>query len=158
MNAPLKTLVAPTAALALVLAITYSEAAQALTFYSGLDAGIGPGSSQPNSDAAASSFDAAAGSLGTLNTITFEALGVTADKSVIIAPGITATWFNNGGNTIVDVNVQTSDQSIDLGYNTTPEGRLFAQVAYNYPDYTHSQLRLSCLDWWEWEWQFYGTS
>lgn len=136
MNAPLKTLIAPITALAFALTLINPKSAQALTFYSGIDAGVGPGDSRPSSDAAANSFDATARSLGTLSTITFEDLAVTANPSLDIAPGITATWFNNGGNTIVDVNSQTVAQSIGLGYNTTPGGRLFAQVAYAYPDYT----------------------
>jgi hypothetical protein len=136
MNAPLKTLVAPTAALALAITTINPKSAQALTFYSGLDTEIGPGDPRPNSDAAASTFDTAAASLGTLNTITFEDLAVTTNPSVILAPGVTATWFNNGGNTIVDVNSQTFTESLGLGYNTTPGGHLFAQIAYNYPDYT----------------------
>lgn len=131
MHAPLKTLVAPTAALALAIVITNSESAQALTFYSGLDAGVGPGDPRPTSDAAANSFDATAASLGTLNTITFENLPVTANPNLSIAPGITATWFNYSGNTIVDVNSQTTAESIALGYNTTPLGNRFAQIAYN---------------------------
>jgi hypothetical protein len=136
MQAPLKLLVAPTAAMSVAIALVAAESAQALNFYTGLDAGIGPGVSRPESDAAASSFDTAAASLGTLNTVSFENLAVTADAAVGIAPGVTANWFNQGGNTIVDVNIQTFSQSLSLGYNTTSGGRLFAQVAYNYPDFT----------------------
>lgn len=128
MNAPLKTLVASTATIALAIAITNPESAQALTFYSGLDAGIGPGGSRPNSDAAVSSFDADATSLGALNTITFEDLALTTDQNLIIAPGVTATWFNQASYTIFN------NPSALLGYNTTPGGSQFARVAYD--DYT----------------------
>lgn len=125
MNAPLKNLIASTAVVTLALAITNSESVQALTFYNGLDAGAGPGDARPSSDTAASNFGTDAASLGTLNAITFEDVALTPDQNLTIAPGVTATWFNHAGFTIAN------NPSVLLGYNTTPGGSQFAQLAYN---------------------------
>ncbi len=125
MNAPLKTLIAPTTTLALVLTITNPESAQALTFYSGLDAGAGPGDLRPSSDTAANTFDTAAAALGTLNTITFEGVPLTTVQTLTIAPGVTASWFNQADFTIFN------NPSPLLGYNTTPGGSQFARVAFS---------------------------
>ncbi len=125
MTAPLKILVASTATIALAIAIISSESAQALTFYSGLDAGVDPGGLRPSADTAASTFDADATSLGALNTITFEDLALTTDQNLIITPGVTASWFNQASYTIFN------NPSVLLGYNVTPGGSQFARVAYN---------------------------
>jgi hypothetical protein len=124
MNAPLKSLVAPVATLAIAIALVHPESAQALNFYTGLDAGAGITDPRPSSDAAANSFATTANSLGTLNTITFDKIPLTIEQNLTIAPGVTASWFNQADFTIFN------NPSTLLGYNTTSGGSQFARLAF----------------------------
>src|SRR5665647_1248384 len=77
-----------------VLALLASwPAGAAITYYYGLDAGAGPASPHPNSNAQAAAFDTAAGALGPMNLITFESLPVnvpTYATNLSLGGGVTA--------------------------------------------------------------------
>ncbi len=122
MNSLFKTLTVTTVGMTLAGATTMVQPAQALTFFSNSDPGAGPDAARPNSNAAAASFDAAAAALGTLNTINFEAQTLGLDLNRTLAPGVTATWFNQSGLTVDEF------PSVITGYNTTASGSKFAQV------------------------------
>lgn len=127
MNSLFKTLTVTTVGMTLAGATTMVQPAQALTFFSGSDAGAGPSAARPNSNAAATSFDAAAAALGTLNTITFEDQALGSNLSRTLAPGVTANWFNQ----VVFGSTVDNFQSVITGYNTTASGNRFALVEPN---------------------------
>jgi hypothetical protein len=107
-----------------------SQAGAAIVTFSGGDAGANSTSPHPKSNAAAASFDASAGALGTENLITFESSPVGAYSSLVVAPGVTLTGTDYTGN--------SSGQSILkapfgnptnlFGYNTTIGGSKFAFI------------------------------
>src|SRR5262245_42363201 len=100
-----------------------------VTTYSASDPGVGPGapSTRPNSTAEAALFGTAAGSLGTLNTITFAGLANNlpgADNNPLtVAPGVTLSVLGTDHNppTGIFYGVSTSTPSPVLnGYSTSP--------------------------------------
>lgn len=94
----------------------------ALVVFSGADSGANSTDPRPLSDAAASAFDAAAGSLGSLNVINFESTPLGSFSSQTVAPGVTLSGTNP---LIVDAPYSTPDSL--FGYNTTVGGTHFAQ-------------------------------
>jgi hypothetical protein len=90
----------------------------AIVTFSGTDFGTAPAGLRPNSNAAASSFDAAAAILGTTDIITFENVATGAFTSKVVYPGVTVTF--TGGDTALS-GVFTGDDVI-TGYNTTVGG------------------------------------
>jgi hypothetical protein len=115
-------------------ALVTTQAHAGLTLFSGADDGAGSLAAAPNSMAAAASFDAAAATLGTENTVTFESSPLGLFSSLALASGITLTGSNVNSNDQTIVN-STSNITITplcsnaaCGYNTTPGGSNFLVV------------------------------
>ena len=113
--------------------ITASANASPIVF-NGIDTGANSTDPRPNTIAAASDFDAAAGALGTLNTIDFEDAPLGIFTSLLVAPGV------NLGTTI---SYQIRNTPVLLpdrlfGYNTTVGGSNFLQAGYEYTTFTFS--------------------
>ncbi|MBS0262550.1 MAG: hypothetical protein JSS02_11415 [Planctomycetes bacterium] len=120
-------------ALAVALVLQASASQAGVVTYSASDAGAGPSSPRPNSNAMASTFDTAAGALGTVHVITFESAPVGAFSSLTPATGVTMTGADgSGGNqTIRDTpaGLGTSGDPYSIhGYNTTSGGSHFVYV------------------------------
>jgi hypothetical protein len=98
--------------------------------FTGTDPGTQFGSPRPNSNTAASNFDTIAGSINSINVITWEQFGV----------GVQAPYSPFAGVTITQTNVDTAGgfngisgtNSTQLGYNTTFGGNRFLQVGPNF--------------------------
>ena len=98
--------------------------AQIVTFKA-VDTGasvIGP---FPNSDAAAASFDAAAGALGSVNLIDFESAPVGAFSNLLAAPGVSITGADLFG---ADHEIRDAPCSNGCGFNTRSGGAQYAQL------------------------------
>ncbi|MGP8271493.1 MAG: hypothetical protein ACLQLH_15610 [Terracidiphilus sp.] len=117
---------------ALSLATLYLSAAPIT--YSGYDLNAGPGGPFTNSNAAYSSFAAAAGSL---NTITFESSPVGSFSSLTAAPGVTVTGADASGNNLYVNNTPNyaGDPSLD-GFNTTPGGANYIEDLAGYATFS----------------------
>ena len=106
----------------------YGEGGAALVTFSGADPGAGPGDSRPSSDEAAVDFDAAAGALGSVNLVTFEALSTGFNTSFMAATGVTVTFGGGYDSTsfpsLIGVTTNSSTPET-LGYNTTSGGTNF---------------------------------
>src|SRR5688572_15345031 len=87
------------------------------TVYSGSDNGAGSGDARPNSNTAASSFDTAASSLGSVNVIDFESAPLGSFTNLVVAPGVTINGSDYSSNpqTILDAPFGTPDYV--FGYN-----------------------------------------
>ena len=110
---------------ALTLMLHARTAAANMIIFSASDAGAGSNSPRPNSDAEASSFDAAAAELGPLSLITFESAQLGAFSSLSVAPGVTLTGTDYlGGQQTIRNTPDGAPDSI-YGYNTTPGGSQF---------------------------------
>ena len=111
----------------LAVALLQGSAGAAIVVYSSSDAGADSSALRPNSDAAATSFDVAAGGLGTLSTITFESSPVGAFTSLAAASGVTITGADLHGaqQTIRDVPDGFPESNSIYGYNTTAGGSHF---------------------------------
>lgn len=90
--------------------------------YSGNDANVAPGGAHPNSNAAASAFDAAA---GFHSLITFEGLPIGNFGSLLIAPGVTVTLTGTAGDANAGI---TNAQDQTLGFNITTGGSEYLRV------------------------------
>lgn len=113
----------------ILLAGTRQGSAALITF-EGRDGGVGPGGARPNSDAAASSFDTAAGLLGTVNLIDLESAPLGNFAALAISPGVTATLSgtdSDGGIRTTPTYFGGTTPAI-LGYNTTAGGEQFLGV------------------------------
>jgi hypothetical protein len=97
-----------------------AEGSAAPILFSGSDPGVGPGGARPNSNAAAASFDAAAGLLGSASLINFEGLAVGNFASLLVAPGVTVTLSGTVGDT--NAGITNVGDTTALGYNTTTGG------------------------------------
>src|SRR4051794_15989976 len=103
------------AAFAVTALVTCPVDAAIVTF-SGIDPGVGPTDPRPLSNAAAASFDAAAGLLGPSTLINFESAPVGGFTSLLVAPGVTLTQ-TGGASTIANAPVATPASL--YGFNTT---------------------------------------
>ncbi len=117
---------------ALSLSTLYLSASP--TSYTGYDLNAGPGGPFTNSNAAYSSFAAAAGSL---NTITFESSPVGSFSSLSAAPGVTVTGADASGNNLYVNNTpnDAGDPSLD-GFNTTPGGANYVEDMGGYATFS----------------------
>ena len=109
-------------AAAALLCLLATSSANALSTFSGVDAGVEPSDPRPNSDSAAAAFDAAA--TGVIGLITFENLGAqTYTGPIEVATGVTLIITTNefGGTGIVNF------ENRYLGFNTTTGGELWVR-------------------------------
>jgi len=116
---------------ALVL-LASSPAGAAITNYYGLDAGAGPASPRPNSNAQAAAFDTAAGALGSLSLITFEALPVNVpvySTTLPLGGGVTALLA--GAWTQTSTGILSAPGDLNYGFNVTPGGSKFLELDIN---------------------------
>lgn len=91
--------------------------AQILVYF-GADSGAGLGSPLPASTAAATAFDAAASSFGTLHVLNFESTPLVLINTYSPVAGLTITASPQAA----VLNAPTSSQSNFSGFNTTPGG------------------------------------
>jgi hypothetical protein len=113
--------VACTACIAIGAGVSPTNAAT----FSGKDAGVNGSGARPNSDTAASQFDAAAGALGTINLINFESLSPLAYLPTIL-PRVTIL---GGNNSFISDDAYTDISSAPVvGFNTTSGGSKFLQT------------------------------
>ena len=101
-----------------------------ITFSAG-DAGTSLGSATPNSDAAAASFDAAAGSLGSISLINFESAPLGAFSSLAIGAGVTASGLGYTGAATHSIIGGDRCGSV-CGFNTTTSGRKYLDIDANF--------------------------
>ncbi|MCC6611493.1 MAG: PEP-CTERM sorting domain-containing protein [Burkholderiales bacterium] len=115
----------------LCLALGFVGANAAIVSYQAGDPGTSLGSATPNSDAAAASFDAAAGALGSINLINFESAPLGTFSSLLIAPGVTASGLGYTGAATHSIRAGDRCGSV-CGFNTTSAGRLYLDVDANF--------------------------
>jgi hypothetical protein len=110
--------------------------------YFGIDPGVGPGppSSRPQSTATAGSFDAAAGALGTVHTITFEGLANNLPGGdgtpLTVATGVTLTTSGTDHKPFPGFNYGTSNGSptpVNDGYSITSGAKEFFEFVPQAP-------------------------
>ncbi len=104
--------------LCVALLLAKTALAVPVTYY-GIDVGVGPGGSRPNSDAAAASFDAALSAAYT-QVVDFESASLGYFTSLTVAPGVTATMTGMANSSSCGI-TNVPGTSI-LGYNTTSGG------------------------------------
>src|SRR5262245_25570422 len=82
------------ATLLVAAALTFASAAApaAPVTFSGQDLNVGPGDALPASGAAATSFDTAAGALGTLRRVDFETTSQVFANPLAAAPGVSISF------------------------------------------------------------------
>lgn len=108
------------------LALASGAAQAAIITYTGEDAGAVAGGATPNSDAAAASFDAAAGALGALSLIDFESAPLGTFSALMIAPGVTLSGISFTGG---DHQIRNTDRCGNVcGFNTTAGGDNYVDV------------------------------
>jgi hypothetical protein len=111
--------------LGIILSAVFSAQTLAVpVIFEGTDAGAGPASPRPNSDAAAASFGAATVGLGTNILVNFESAPVGNFASLPIAPGVTATLQGTDSGGGIRNTLGTSVE----GYNTTSGGAKYLGV------------------------------
>jgi hypothetical protein len=117
------------AALFAVLTCSGVYASASIITFTGEDIVSTTTSPHPNSAAAAASFAAAAGLIGTVSTITFESAPLGSFSSLTAASGVTVTGTDINGNnqTIRNTSNSPSFPTLD-GFNTTPGGASFIEV------------------------------
>jgi hypothetical protein len=94
--------------------------------FSGKDAGVNGSGARPNSDTAASQFDAAAGALGTINLINFESLTLGSLSSSTSFPKVTI--LGKANNYISDGTDFDIPSAPVVGFNTTSGGSKFLRT------------------------------
>jgi hypothetical protein len=105
-----------------------SSASAAIVTFTGGDVGANQGDPHPLSDAAALSFDTAAGLLGSESLINFESAPLGTFSSLTAAPGVTITGSDFvGGNQSIN-NTPSGSPSSVYGYNTTPSGSQYLNL------------------------------
>lgn len=95
------------------------SAMAAITPYTGLDAGVGPGGAMPNSNAAAAGFDAAAAALGTLSYEDFESAPI-GNFGTLNLTNMTVTLTGTASDADAGITNVTGNEI--EGYNTTSGG------------------------------------
>src|SRR5262245_56311626 len=117
--------IAPLVLLAAALTFASAAAPAAVVTFSGEDLGVGPGDALPVSGAAAAGFNPAAGALGTLRRVNFEATSQVFANPLAAAPGVSISFT-----TIDQITTHVrSDGSPVTGFNTTPAGTAFLRIA-----------------------------
>lgn len=120
---------APVCAAALALLLGAEQrASAAFVVITATDAGAGPGQPRPLADAAAASYDAAAGALGTTSLFTFEGLPVGNFTTLAVAPGVSVTLTNSDPSS-TPAGIRNEAGSVTLGYNTTAGGSQYLRVS-----------------------------
>ena len=99
----------------------------AITGFSDIDVGAGPGDARPNSDAAAAAFDVAASALGPLLIEDFEAAPLGTFFPTLILDAMTVTFSGTAGSGS-GIRGLTADPEI-RGYNTTSGGSKHLRLA-----------------------------
>jgi hypothetical protein len=107
-----------TAAAVLLLAAPHAPAGP-IIFTAG-DPGAGPADPRPNANAAAASFDTAAGALGPIHLLNFESSPVGSFSTLTPAPGVTLTTASGSAR------IANSASTVG-GYNTTSGGSRFVR-------------------------------
>lgn len=107
--------------------------------YSGVDTGTGAGAPRPNSDAAASDFDSAAGALGTVNLIDFESQATGYSPNLTLDSNTTASFSGQISSESSGVSAGNDD---NLGFNTTVGGSNHLRFAPVF-DWDDARLTLS---------------
>lgn len=115
--------------LLVALATTISSFAFSTTFY-GIDPGVGPGSSRPNSDAAHADFITAVSGIGPVSTFDFESQAVGNFSSLDLGDA-TVTLTNTDTTATPGI---SDGLSPNLGYNTTSGGSHHLRVVPVYSD------------------------
>jgi len=113
----------------LVVCASATVLAVPITYY-GIDAGAGPSSPRPNSDATAATFDAAASALGTVSIVDFESAPLGYFASVTVAPGVTASMSGMANDFSCGITTDTGDNIV--GYNTTAGGARHVRAVPTY--------------------------
>lgn len=110
------------------LGLSSAPASAGVLTFEGQDAGAGPTDPRPQTDAAATAFQAAAGLLNPTQAITFESLPLgqpaTDGVPLAVAPGVAVTLQGADHNPPTGYNfgVTQSPNDVLTGYNTTPGG------------------------------------
>jgi MYXO-CTERM domain-containing protein len=112
-----------------MIGLTAGQARAAVVVYTASDVAAGPGDPIPNSDAAAASFTAAAASLGSVSTITFEDAPVGSFNNLTVAPGVSINGFDQNNDPLYINNTPNypADPALD-GFNTTPGGSNYVEM------------------------------
>jgi hypothetical protein len=113
-----------TGAVACLLTLTSAHAFGALVTFTGEDLNAGPGGPFTSSNAAAASFDTAAGAIGTVGLITFESAPLGAFTNLTVATGVTAS--GGAGLSILNSPSFPTAPALD-GFNTTPGGSQYIE-------------------------------
>ncbi len=105
----------------------------AINYFYGLDASVNSAAALPNSNAAAAAFDAAAGPLGTLNLITFEAQPVNVPvyaTSLSLGGGVTALLAGPWTHSTSGITSATGSNPYgrNYGFNVTPGGSHYLEL------------------------------
>ncbi|MBI5445346.1 MAG: IPTL-CTERM sorting domain-containing protein [Deltaproteobacteria bacterium] len=117
---------------AVLVLLATSPAGAAITTYYGLDAGAGPASPLPSSNAQAAAFDFAAGALGSPNLITFEPLPVSVpaySSSLSLGGGVTALL--TGAFTHGTTGITSAPGDYNYGFNVTAGGSKYLELDIN---------------------------
>ena len=99
--------------------------ALSISFFLNGDNGAGPEDARPNSNAAAASFDGAAGILGPVSIINFEDQPVGNFSSLMAARGVTITLGNTSSEASGGI---AATDDVKLGYNVTGNGSKHLRV------------------------------
>lgn len=112
-----------------------------LVIFNGIDPGAGPGAARPNSDAAEISFKTAAAAAvspyGFVDTATFENVPLSTPGSPVMNEQIIANEMSltlhgtdlDSGNPSVIFGISNTPSDVNTGYNTTPSGSKYLEVA-----------------------------
>jgi PEP-CTERM motif len=112
-----------------MLGLAAGQARAGVVVYTGTDVGAGPGSPTLMADAAAASFAAAAATIGSSSTITFENAPVGSFNNLTVAPGVSINGFDQSNNPLYINNTPNypADPPVD-GFNTTPGGSNYVEM------------------------------
>ena len=112
----------------LAVGLTAMQASASIITFTGEDLNAQPGGPFPNSNAAAASFDSAAGLIGPENIINFESAPLGSFSSLNAAPGVTITGSDAQGDNQQILNAPNPAFPPLDGYNTTPGGSQFLEM------------------------------
>jgi hypothetical protein len=107
----------------------FATTASGATLFNGQDSGATPGSPLPQSQAAESSFDAVAGTLGTVQKIDFESLPVnvpTFSSNLSLGSGVSAEL--SGAWVPTSTGISNDVGNASHGFNSTPGGSKYLKL------------------------------